>query len=604
MRKYLLTATCLVGAYAGYIALSSAPSNAFDTLNTAYSLSDIAPEAGPPETRTLDEPFDGTSLSGNYLSARFAQGRHDWEKARDLMHIVLSFDGDNIELIKRHMFLSMGSGEPKTAMAMAQKLNNTGEVDTGSLATLFLAINAFHDNRYQDASEIVEDMRYGSLSDFMKPIVQGWAGAAIGENLTDDLISGHSIHILHAILIADFLGRHEHIETILENAIANPMLTPEGRIKVADMYAHIGKDDQAIELYQDVLEILRDDPEVIAKIQDIRSGTKKQLIEKTSSADEGLSLAMFDMARLLYQEYSDETARVFANLALYLNPQLSDANLLMASINARNEKFDKAINYYRTIGPDHERYLEIRRETADLLEETNRIDEALSELKDIAASHQDLDALIQIGDIYRREKDFDKAVTYYNRAEAKLTDDARAPYWHLYYVRGMALEQAGRWPEAETDLQTALEFQPNHPFILNYLGYAWADQGVHLGEALTMIRKAVSLRPSDGYITDSLGWVMYRMGHYEQAIPHLERAVELLPYDPIINDHLGDAYWKVGRKLEARFQWTRAKNHAEDDTLINTILTKIDKGLETVDPEISVIKEASHNASSDDNDTQ
>ena len=70
-----------------------------------------------------------------------------------------------------------------------------------------------------------------------------------------------------------------------------------------------------------------------------------------------------------------------------------------------------------------------------------------------------------------------------------------------------------------------------------------------------MIRKAVELRPNDGYIVDSLGWVLYRLDRPDEAVGHLERAVELRPEDPVINDHLGDAYWAVGRQREARFQW-------------------------------------------------
>jgi tetratricopeptide (TPR) repeat protein len=144
----------------------------------------------------------------------------------------------------------------------------------------------------------------------------------------------------------------------------------------------------------------------------------------------------------------------------------------------------------------------------------------------------------------------------------------------------MSYEQDGQWKKAEADLQAALAFQPDHPYVLNYLGYAWADQGTHLQEALEMIEKAVELRPGDGYITDSLGWVYYRMGRYKDAVPYLEQAVELMPYDPTINDHLGDAYWKVGRRLEAEFQWRRAKNHAEDETLILAIEQKLVDGLE------------------------
>ncbi len=107
---------------------------------------------------------------------------------------------------------------------------------------------------------------------------------------------------------------------------------------------------------------------------------------------------------------------------------------------------------------------------------------------------------------------------------------------------------------------------------------------MHLDEALKMIERAVTLRPSDGYITDSLGWVYYMMGSYKESIPYLERAVELLPYDSTINDHLGDAYWFVGRKAEARFQWERAYNYAEDEKLKATITEKLVKGPAARDP--------------------
>jgi tetratricopeptide (TPR) repeat protein len=152
-------------------------------------------------------------------------------------------------------------------------------------------------------------------------------------------------------------------------------------------------------------------------------------------------------------------------------------------------------------------------------------------------------------------------------------------YWHLLYVRGMSQERAGNWEAAEKDLLAALEFKPEQPYILNYLGYAWADRGQNLDKAQSMIRKAVSLRPEDGYITDSLGWVLYRIGKYKASVPELERAVSLLPYDPVINDHLGDAYWRVGRKMEAKFQWERAKNHSDDGELKTKLDEKMAKGL-------------------------
>ena len=99
-----------------------------------------------------------------------------------------------------------------------------------------------------------------------------------------------------------------------------------------------------------------------------------------------------------------------------------------------------------------------------------------------------------------------------------------------------------------------------------------------------MLVRAVELRPNDGYIVDSLGWVYFRLGAYEKAVDQLERAVELRPQDPVINDHLGDAYWRVGRQQEARFQWRRALSFEPEVDQVPIIEAKIERGL-TAKPE-------------------
>jgi Flp pilus assembly protein TadD len=94
--------------------------------------------------------------------------------------------------------------------------------------------------------------------------------------------------------------------------------------------------------------------------------------------------------------------------------------------------------------------------------------------------------------------------------------------------------------------------------VLNYLGYSWADRGVHLNRALTMIEMAAKLRPDSAAITDSLGWVLYRRHDIANALAVEQRAAEMAPADATINAHLGDVYWAAGRRLEARYQWQRA----------------------------------------------
>ena len=130
--------------------------------------------------------------------------------------------------------------------------------------------------------------------------------------------------------------------------------------------------------------------------------------------------------------------------------------------------------------------------------------------------------------------------------------------WRLMFSRGATREALDDWEGAEADLKLALQLQPNSPLVMNYLGYAYVDRGIHLEEGLDLIRTALTHDPDSGFITDSLGWAYYRLGRYELAVYFLEKAVELEPGDPTLNDHLGDAYWRSGRKLEAKYQWERS----------------------------------------------
>jgi len=192
------------------------------------------------------------------------------------------------------------------------------------------------------------------------------------------------------------------------------------------------------------------------------------------------------------------------------------------------------------------------------LEELGQIDAAVATLRSLAALRPERpEALLALGDLWRRQKHWTQAVDAYDQAVTRGASDERA-LWPVYYARGVALERANQWPRAELDLLHALELEPDEPQVLNYLGYSWIEQGTHLPRATAMIEKAVSLRPSDGFIIDSLGWAFYRSGDYPRAVETLQKAVTLVPGDAAINDHLGDALWRAGRPQEARFQWQHA----------------------------------------------
>jgi Flp pilus assembly protein TadD len=253
----------------------------------------------------------------------------------------------------------------------------------------------------------------------------------------------------------------------------------------------------------------------------------------------------------------------------------------MAHMAAQFKKYDQAISILNEVDYSKDPALEIKlkRQIADFLVQSGRTDDAIKILRDIVNASSDINAQIQIGDIYRQQENFKAALPEYNKAFKMLNGQLKSENWNLLYARGICNERLKNWDEAEKDLKSALALEPDQPYILNYLGYSWIDQGINMDEATRMIEKAVRLKPDDGFIVDSLGWAYYKRGKYPLAVEALERAVELSADDPTINDHLGDAYWQVGRHNEARFQWQRALSLNPDADLAASLDDKIEKGI-------------------------
>jgi tetratricopeptide (TPR) repeat protein len=125
-------------------------------------------------------------------------------------------------------------------------------------------------------------------------------------------------------------------------------------------------------------------------------------------------------------------------------------------------------------------------------------------------------------------------------------------------------------------MEKVLTLQADHVEALNYLGYTWAEKNVHLDKALEYVNKAITLKPDNGYILDSLGWVYFRMGDLEKARAELERAVALIPGDPNIHEHLGDVYQAGGQKEKARAAYQKAMGLYKEQARKDKVQKKID----------------------------
>lgn len=520
------------------------------------------------------------TLSGSFLAAQFAQDRSDWESASTYFSKILDSAPAESDIQRRLMALQMGSGHYDQAMAMAEKISKSDTKDK-ALANLLLSLSTFKAGKFDESLKIVANYKTDALGIAILPLLKTWAEAGQGTTNIAELKDSPSL-LYQAVLVAAYTKNKEALAQLAKSYDFTKTPTPVSRLEdIALIFAHFGETEEAKSIYDALKSGV---PERTAlydtQIKNIESNTLPPLPKQLGSPQVGLSEAIFDMAQILSHGYQD-SARLFAHMSLYLNADNAASYELLAQIASDNKLYTEATAYLSRIDTsnDPDRKIQIQRQIAQLQVSAGHPDEAIRILETIIDAKQNVDAQIQIGDIYRSQDDFKNALKAYNKAYDFLGGTITAKYWDLSFARGMTNERLKNWDQAEKDLQTALLFEPDQPYVLNYLGYSWADQGINLDKAAEMIEKAVRLKPDDGAIVDSLGWIYFRMGQYDKAVATLEKAIQLAPTEPELNDHLGDAYWNVGRKSEAKFQWKRAASFTTDQALIAKIQTKIDNGL-------------------------
>lgn len=539
--------------------------------------SDLGTDAGEPLAP------EAMSTSGAYLAGRYADRMRDVENASVFMDRVLE-DGDiGIALKRRAFLLRLEDGRYDDAARLAPEIVDT--LDTNApVANMFLAVEAARVGDFARAGDLIGQLPDNRLNRILSPLLDGWI--ALGQGRREDAeqaidgvleLDGFAVlHALHSAMIADAAGDTQLAAERYETAIS-AMVDPPLRVRLmaADFKARFDSVDAAMATAVTGDPSAADPADIetyLRRIAETRKGTHP------STAD-GLAQAFFDLGSALQRDRRSELGMVFSRLALRLDPDFDLATLLIAEIMDDREQYAAALALYDTVPPTSAYRLMAELRAISSLEDQGRTDEAVARLDDLADERPYLiDPLIRLGDLYRAQEDWSRAVTAYDRAFERLPEGDPGR-WSMYYSRGIALERDAKWQRAEDDFLKALEIRPEQPYVLNYLGYTWIDQGRNLPRATKMIEQAVALRPNDGYIVDSLGWAMYRQERYQEAVEHLERAVELLPTDATINDHLGDAYWRVGRRQEARFQWRRALSFNPAEDLAETIEHKLQAGL-------------------------
>lgn len=522
------------------------------------------------------------SATGAYMAGQQALKELRTEEAARYFYDAAQADWDNPILVERAFVALATDGQIGRAASTARRML---ELDTrNELAELVVATEALKERRYGAAARELASISQDSFSGITAGILRAWA--MVGDNRGAD--AQKLMEQLGARGLADFLVFHRALmaeasgDSALALKLARQAFEAEPYVaRMAEVYARLLANSGDFEAALDVLDAFEAEGlthPIITTVRDaVEAGRRPGVF--AANVQVGAAEMFHGIGVALSRDGSSDLALVFLRLGVYLDPGADVISMALGQLLDQAGQHESANAIYDAIPMNSSLKPMAVVRVAQNLDATGDRSEAIRRLRNIVAtSPNDLDAVSVLGDLLRYDEDYLGAAEAYSKALEIAGGEAPAD-WRFYYVRGIAYERAKQWPKAEADFLKALELNPDQPQVLNYLGYSWIDQDMHLERALGMIEKAVEAQPMDGYIIDSLGWAFYKLDRMDEAVETLERAVMLLPNDPEINDHLGDAYWKAGRKLEARFQWNIAKSVDALGNVAERVAPKLADGL-------------------------
>ena len=526
------------------------------------------------------------TFSGYYLAARQANHLDDFEASAHFNSQLIALDASNISILESLIVAKVAIGDIKGAMQITDTLAKLGA--TSQMVHLLNIAKAVKAKNF-DTILVQLGSQKNVGHHLVNGLIRGWAMAG-RSHLADafaqfDKLATNprlaNFGIFHKALLYMAISDYQSASETLENLYAS-----SGQTSVRGARVHIqalmmqGDFDKAERLFE---KTFGSEPsrQLIGLQNDLKVRRKPRKLVVTEPSD-GIAEIFFSVAQILSSDENDQYTLAYARLAEYLLKETTQATLLSAQILSNMEQFDLATRSFSLINANDPLYTAAQIGKADALSQSGKYEKAIEVLQELVKIAPDMVTAFQaLGDDFRSINRFDDAVLSYSSA-LDLMRGKKTTNWILYYSRGIAYEQLGDWINAEKDFRRALEIKPDQPYVLNYLGYSLVEKQLKLEEALSLIEKAVSLRPDSGYIVDSFGWVLFRLSRFVEAVPHLEKAAKLMPVDPIVNDHLGDVYWAVGRKREARFQWNRALSFDPEDADQARIVKKLEIGLDQV----------------------
>ncbi|MFK0572029.1 tetratricopeptide repeat protein [Endozoicomonas sp.] len=337
------------------------------------------------------------------------------------------------------------------------------------------------------------------------------------------------------------LKRDDEAEKMLSEAVERHPDRNRLRLLLARALVHTDKLDQARKQFEILLE------------------------QAPGESDIVLSLALITLENDMEQDAEQYFQRLLA-----IGERNNTAHYYLGRLNEKQEKYSAAKEYYLLVGPGKE-FMAAQVAMSQMLVEQGKLDEALTHVGEARNRNPArMESLFLLeGELLVNDLQLEQALVLFERALKTNPESV-----NLLYSRAMVHEKLDDLAGLEKDLREILKVEPDNAAALNALGYTLADRTDRFEEAESLIYRAYELNQEDPAIMDSMGWVQFRLGNYEQAEKYLRMAYTQIP-DAEIAAHLGEVLWVKGDREAARGLWAEALKKSPDSQILKDTMDRL-----------------------------
>ena len=533
--------------------------------------------------------YNAKSIS-NYFSGLIYFDDLDFEESEKAFKKLKNFEEKSTKYSSKFMHSLINLGKYKEARKYSKKLENKNKSNFES--NLFLGLSEFKEKNYVNAKSYFDKLennyRHQLIFEVLKMSLNSWTEIAISKDkekiqLINMPYTGYrNIVLIQKVFANCYLGTSNTFNEFERITQSNKSNFSRYHFFFANYLLNNKRKEESKNFINSASKKFPGNLLINQFKKNLENKDRNNFEFDCANSSNIMAEIFYIYANALSSQGDYKLSNFYINLSKFLNPKFMSYDALLAENFFILKKNNEAKLFYEKLsklGSTYKWYA--AKKISVILDEENK-----DSINFLSKSYNEIEPGIydtfDFANFLRGKEVYEKAINLYTQLLTKI-EKSHELFPKILERRGMAYERSDKWNLAEKDLLMSLKVLPKEPYVMNYLAYSWVEKNKNIETALNMLREANRIKKNDGYITDSLGWALYKLKNFSEAKLYLEKAIILMPQDPIVNDHFADCLWMNNNKIQARYFWKNVlKLKNADKELKNKVEKKLLLGLQSI----------------------